>query len=218
MNTHPKPEEWMSFLYGEDSPSRHSELDAHLRACTECRQQVQTWRGSMAALDSWETPKAARSRVSAPLVRWAAAAVVVLGIGFAFGRITSSTTDDLHAMHAALRSEMETKLTAARAEFAQTLQQQRADLSETIHTIASETANQETRELFTKFAKVLDDERESDREAYLTALKTIEERRATDFAVLRKDLDTVAVNADDGLSRTQEQLMELATLAQPTGN
>ena len=47
------------------------------------------------------------------------------------------------------------------------------------------------------------------------ALKQIEEQRLTDYATLRTALDTVAVNADDGLSRAQEQLIELAAIARP---
>ena len=62
------------------------------------------------------------------------------------------------------------------------------------------------------------EQRDADRDVFVTALRNLEERRAAEFASLRKDLDTLAVNADDGLSRTQEQLMALASLTQSPSN
>lgn len=208
----------MSFLYTEDSPARHAELGAHLQGCAECRRQVQTWRGSMTALDAWAAPAARRRWAPAPAVRWAAAAVVVLSLGFGVGRVTSSANGEMKELAAALRSEMETKLASTREEFDRTLQQQRAEFVETVHAAAIDAAGEEAEELFARIARGIDERRQKDHEAYLAALRQVEERSVSDYATLRKDLNTVAVNADDGLSQTREQLIELAAFKQSPSN
>ncbi len=219
MKTHPNPEEWMSFLYREASPERSAELDAHLRQCGECQKRVAHWRGTLAALDTGRSPAITQSRRSAaPILRWAAAAALVLGIGFGAGRLTSSSSAELARLEMTLRTEMETKLAASRAELLASFDKRNAESGANIQTIASDAARREAESLLVKFAKSIDEQRDADRDVFVTALRNIEERRASEFASLRKDLDTLAVNADDGLSRTQEQLMELASMTQPPSN
>jgi len=72
-----------------------------------------------------------------------------------------------------------------------------------------------TEGLFARIVRVIDERRQNDQEAYLAALREVQERSLSDYATLRKDLNTVAVNTDDGLSQAREQLIELATLRQP---
>jgi anti-sigma factor RsiW len=214
MKAHPTPEEWMSFLYGEVSPARHAELGAHLQGCAGCRRQVQTWRGSMSALDAWTAPQPLRRRVSGPVMRWAAAAVVVLSVGFGAGRMSSSTDAQIGHVAAALRSEMDAKLASTREAFAQSLEQQRTGFAEAVHAAAIDASGEEAEQMFARLARLVEETRVSDQQAYLAALKQVEER----YAALRQDLDTVAVNADDGLSQTREQLVEIAALAQRPNN
>jgi len=214
MKTHPTPEEWMSFLYGEDSPARHAELGAHLHQCAECRGQVQAWRGSMTALDAWTEPPARRRWVPAPAVRWAAAAVVVLGLGIGLGRTTSSPSAEMRQLTAQLRNEMDTKFVSTREAFAQSLEQQRMEFTEAVQSAAMEARSDEAEQLLIRLAKLIEERREADQLTYLSALKQVEER----YAALRQDLDTVAVNADDGFSQTREQLVEIAALAQRPSN
>ena len=53
MKTHPTPEEWMEYLYGEmDSPQRKS-LETHLKACAPCRDKKIEFGGTMDSLDAW---------------------------------------------------------------------------------------------------------------------------------------------------------------------
>jgi hypothetical protein len=218
MKNHPTTEEWMSFLYGEDSPARHSELGAHLHQCGECRGQVQIWRGSMTALDAWAEPRPRRRWAFAPAVRWAASAAVVLGLGIGIGRMTSSAQADPKQLADALRAEMETRLASTRADFDRALQQQRGELTEAVHAAAVDAAGEEAEGLFARIARVIDERRQSDQEAYLAALRQVQERSLSDYATLRKDLNTVALNTDDGLSQAREQLIELATLKQSPSN
>ena len=219
MKTHPNSEEWMSFLYGEASPEDFSKLDAHLRQCGDCRKRVGQWRSSMAALDAWSPPVATlRRRSVVPVLRWAAAAAVVLGLGIGVGRMTVSSSARFQQLEMSLRTEMETRMAANRAEFAAALEKHSAGLGVNVQTVASQAATREAEQLLVKFAKSFDEQRDADRDVYVTALRNLEERRASEFASLRKDLDTLAVNADDGLSRTQEQLMELASMTQSPAN
>lgn len=215
MKTHPTPDEWMSFLYGEDAPVRHLELDSHLRDCAQCRQQVQQWRGSMHALDAWKVQPVRRRVLARPVAQWAAAAAVVLGLGFGLGRVTSTSVPDLAQIKAELRVEMEGRLTAAHEQFARVLQQQQIEFAQAVHAAAADTATEETQQLFENYAKALEGRLESDRAGYLAAFKQIDERRKNDVESLRQDVATLAVNADDGFTRTQEQLLQLAAAAQP---
>lgn len=211
MKTHPTPQEWMAFLYGEDSPARHAELGAHLHDCADCRRQVQTWRGSMAALNSWTMPQARqRTLFAVPAMRWAAAAVLMLGLGIGAGRLGSSANADVGRLAAELRSEMEARLASTHEAFSQTLQQQRVQFAEAAHAAALEATSDEAEQLFARLARLVEERREADQQTYLAALKQVEER----YAALRQDLNTVAVNADDGLTQTREQLVEIAALAQ----
>ena len=204
MKNHPTPEEWMSFLYGEDSPARHFELDGHL--------------SSMSALEAWAVPKRRTRWSPQPAVRWAAAAVLVLGLGFGIGRASSPSDAAIKQSHAAMQNEMKANLAAVQQEFAVSLLRQRAELAETIHAAVSQAASEETEDLFTRFARLLDERRQSDQQSYVAALNEIKALHLNSYSTLRQDLDTLAVNADDGLSRAQEQLMELATIARPGGN
>lgn len=219
MKTHPNSEEWMSFLYREASPERSAELDAHLRQCGECQERVAHWRGTLATLDAVRSPAMTRSRRSVvPIVRWAAAAALVLGIGFGAGRLTSSSSAEMARLEMAMRTEMEAKLAASRAELLASIDKRNEEMTPNIKSVASEAARREAESLLVKFARSIDEQRDAERDVFVTALRNLEERRATEYAALRKDLDTLAVNADDGLSRTQEQLMELASMTQPPLN
>src|SRR5438093_10084405 len=99
--THPNSEEWMSYLYGEVSTGEKSRLSAHLAGCAECSAKVSAWRGGMKSLDEWRLPAAGRARRPwQPMLKWAAAAAIVLGLGVAMGRLTSPALGDLRGLKA----------------------------------------------------------------------------------------------------------------------
>jgi len=88
---HPKPEEWVPYLYGETRPDTRRQLKAHLKACPECSREIQNWKQSLGRLDAWKVPALRRpGELFAPLLRLAAAATVLLSIGFGLGRFTAS--------------------------------------------------------------------------------------------------------------------------------
>ena len=91
---HPKPEEWVPYLFGETTAVARRELRAHLRECQQCRGEVDTWKRSLVKLDSW---KLSRVRLSSdmlfPVLKFAAAAAIMLAVGISIGRATAPKVD-----------------------------------------------------------------------------------------------------------------------------
>jgi len=187
--THPTPEDWMAHLYGETPAARRAALDSHLQQCASCAARVQDWRSGMASLDQWELPSAPRNPVARPFLRWAAAAAVILVLGFVCGRFSAGNT---RAAQAALQKDFEFRLAQAREEL-------RA---------AAATETQRALELF---AQAIEEKRAGDTATIVAALRQVDDRFAANLARLRRDLDTVAVVADGRLSDTQEQLYQLSS-------
>jgi len=100
---HPAREEWIAYLYDETAPAEKTALDAHAQSCPECRAHLESLQQTRAVLDEWQLPLARRrSFAGRSLARWAAAAAIVLCVGFAIGRSTASNSREV----AALRVEM----------------------------------------------------------------------------------------------------------------
>jgi len=91
---HPKPEEWVPYVFGEATGTAKRELRAHLRNCQQCRAEVDTWKRSLGRLDSW---KLSRFRFSSelmlPVFKFAVAAAIVLVVGISIGRATAPKVD-----------------------------------------------------------------------------------------------------------------------------
>src|SRR5208283_5190745 len=86
---HPKPEEWVPYVCGGVKPDVRRQLKAHLTECPECRDRVESWNRSLNRLDAWKLPAPNRVfELFAPVLKWAAAAALVLGAGFALGRFS----------------------------------------------------------------------------------------------------------------------------------
>jgi hypothetical protein len=186
---HPPAEQWMTWLYGESSPAEKTQIENHLRSCSECQAKVKVWRASATALDSWSLQPKHSHRLSRPTLKWAAAAAVVLVLGFGLGRLSSPATAQIDAARASLRQEMARQIDTARAD-----------------------AQQELAEI----AAAYEDKRVEESEAVSAALRKLDARWAAKYAALRRDLETVAVYTEDSLEDTQAKLVQLASFAQPT--
>jgi hypothetical protein len=175
---HPTKEEWMSFLYDELPDEKRIELRAHLKTCASCESQVARWQKMKLELGAWKLAATARKpQVVAPnAVKWAAAAVLMLGLGFGFGRF-SAPPPDLQKLQASVESQLR-----------QRLQQELATV------------------------------RTADRKEVIAMLRDIEEQRISDYTQLRQDLETVAVLADEKLSRTERALKQASLFAQTPVN
>ena len=184
----------MSFLYHEGEPDRHAEMHAHLQSCAECADRVNLWRGSMQALDQWPAPAYRRAVARRPAwLKWAAAAALAAGLGFGIGRAVQRPSVDLAALKAALARDFDARLAT---------------------TVASSSG--EVQRLLAEFMQAQDNRRSVDREEIVTALRQLDAKYAANIAALRSELETVAVNTQDGLLETHQQLGLLASYTQPS--
>src|SRR5215212_3026159 len=91
---HPNRNEWVPYVCGEATPDAVQTLNQHLAECADCRAVVENWRRTLQRLDAWQLPaRRSRRSVAGPVIKWAAAAALVLGIGFALGRAISPGPD-----------------------------------------------------------------------------------------------------------------------------
>jgi hypothetical protein len=212
---HPTREEWMSFIYGESSTAERKHLAAHLGACPDCRAQVDAWRGVRTALNAWPVRPAGRARsarrasawLGGPLLKWAAVAVLLLGAGFGLGQFASRSTDAEKVrarIEPQIRQEMRREMTEL--------------VSQQVRTAAAETltaANEQTRTLLANYASVVQARQNQDNQVIYATLRKVDTQRLADYILLKKQLDTVAVNTDDDLRRTRQQLIQLVDYQQP---
>jgi hypothetical protein len=197
---HPTQQEWVAYLYREVDSTTRSRLEVHLAGCENCRAQLDQWRRAQQHLDSWQPPKPTLKSSALPpfsrLVRWAAAALFMVALGFALGRSSSELSAETVA---ALRDELRGELTElVNAQFSETS-------SATLAAAQSHTAS-----AIREFVDLY----QSDRAAANQAISTAISRLDTAFLSLRKDLETVALNSDVGLRHTQQQLVRLADYTQ----
>jgi hypothetical protein len=183
----------MAFLYEEVAPEQKRELQSHLAQCAACAEQVKGWRSGMTALDEWSLPALRRApRRWQPMVKWAAAAAVVLAVGFAVGRQSSTSATEL----AALKTSV--------AQLTETVERDRQ-----LNTMnAATAANAEVLRLLDDYARLDENGRAEDRKTMALALQNFESR----LARLRAELETVAVNTQDSFQQTQEGLARLVSL------
>jgi anti-sigma factor RsiW len=205
---HPNRETWMSYLYDELSGSERKQAAAHLAECPECQAQVAAWRATTSALNAWKLPRRREGRpvFLQPVFQWAAAAVVVLSVGFGVGRLTAPAAN-VEQVRAALEPSLRRQL---QAEFLQTVRTELAQAS--ARTL--EASREETKQWLAGFASQVEQTRDEDRQAVRTALAALRQEQLTD----RRDLETVAVLTGAGLRQTQQQLVQLASypVATPT--
>jgi hypothetical protein len=196
---HPHSSEWMSFLYGECPPERRRDLEAHLAVCQTCAGQMQTWRSSMNALDDWPLPaKRHVRRQWVPTLKWAAAAAVVLAVGFGLGRQTSNARAEVAALKGSIAD-----LTAI------VEREHSLNLSNSLAMAA--TANTETLRLLGDYARLQQEQRAADQEVIKTAFRSFDLR----LGRVHSDLLTVAENTEAGFEQTHENLAQLASYSIP---
>lgn len=190
---HPAAAEWMAYLYDEVTPERKHDLTAHLAQCAACGEQVNEWRAGLGALDDWKLPKLRRPTSAwqpGTMFKWAAAAAVVLAVGFAVGRGSATNAQDI--------AELKTAVT---------------QLSEKVATAKNSTispaARAELVQLLADFSKLTEEQRTEDRRVVGLALREMDLR----LGKLRRELETVALNTENGFQQTKEGLTTLASYA-----
>ena len=200
---HPKPEEWAPYLFGEAGPVAGRRLKAHLATCPECRAHISGWKRSVERLDAWELPRTEPSRaLFAPALRWAVAALLVVGIGFGLGRLTAAPRVSSGELHALVAGEVRGELARA--------QRQTTNALAALETRRIQAADLQSRSLLQGFTEVLAQARAQDRQAVLALFRELEEQHTTAYVALRKDLETLASLTDDQLRQARFRLMEFA--------
>lgn len=195
---HPAPEHWAEYLYGEASPGTRARLEAHLRVCPDCQHQLARWQGVRAALDAWElpAPRPAPARTTPrEALRWAVAVLLVLGLGWWGGRLAAPPAPDLGALRTAIAEELRPTLEREfQARLDAALQAAEQHLAERVHALAAAWTA----------ARI------EDQQATLALYQRAERQRLSDYATLRRDLETVAIVGQKALGLTQQQLSQLA--------
>jgi hypothetical protein len=203
---HPSAEELMSWVYGEVTPRAQRQLGAHVKACVECRGQVEAWQGTMKVLDKLPAPAARKRFVMAP-VQWAAAAALLVGLGIVLGRFASST--DEAKLRAAMQKEMQQHVVAMRVELAREFAQGQGETMERLLAVHTE-------RLGSEFGDMLEQTRAEDRATYLLALKEVNARHDAEVATLKKGLEAIVALADYGFEATEQRFEQLAAATQNT--
>lgn len=194
---HPNRDEWAPYVFGETGGAEARRLEAHLESCGECAAEVAGWRRSLKALDSWSLPALPRQRnIVSPIFRWAVAAAIVLAAGIAAGRMTAS---DASAMRADIEASVKTALAE---QFQQALTRSEARL------VAM--AEENSRNLLRTFSESMEESRAEDQQEVLALLR--EQRQQADAwrAAMRRDLETVALSADQEFRQAKLALTQLA--------
>jgi anti-sigma factor RsiW len=184
---HPNREELIEFLYAELGPDRQSELAGHLVACSECRARLESWRRAQRALQEWTLP----SR-SAPAAQSLPGAPGRRALVWAAAAAVLLLAGFAVARMVAPRPDV----AALRAAIAQDVRREfQAELSRYASAQAASQAHYQ--------------------DAMTKALGQLEAQRLVDYAGLRRDVETVAVHAENELLNTRQDLSRLAGLAQP---
>lgn len=194
--THPAPEHWAEYLYDEASPQTRARLQSHLRNCPDCQRQLAQWQDARAALDAWKLPAFRPARpVARETVRWAVAALLMLGLGWWGGRLVAPPAPDLGTARTAVAEELRPLL---EREFQNRLE------------AALQAAEQRHIERVQALAAAWAAARTEDQQTTLALYQRAERQRLSDYATLRRDLETVAIVAQDAIGLTQQQLSHLA--------
>lgn len=191
---HPTREEWMSYLYDELSDEQRAGLKLHLAACAECGAELKAWQGVAREMDRWRMPPRKRITRGGVFVRWAAAAAVILLAALSASRVVA-LTNEVKQLRAEVRNPGKGDLNSALAQISEA---------------AVRSANIEAQTLVAALAQRLEEQRLADQKATLAALQNLAARHTEDIAVMRKELETVAVFTEAGLQRAQNQLTALA--------
>lgn len=236
MKNHPTQEQWMEYLYGEMESTARKSLETHVKACAPCREKQGELSGTLDALDAWrvELPEkhslaAARNRFQ-PVVKWAAAAALLVTTGFAAARYSQPQVD-VAALKAEISAEVKSEVqapldvkvdealaAAAEQVVAVTREQMKLEMAAQLQEMTLRTRNdallavqEELEELQLHLATVREDERKT----LNAALKKVELQWLAQLRTIREDLERVAVFSDESHRSAQRQLVQLAGYTQP---
>lgn len=226
----------MEYLYDEmDSPGRTA-LETHLKACVPCREKQVELSGAMDSLDAWRVQVPEKVSLKAgvnrfqPVVKWAAAAALLVTTGFAAARF-SQPQIDLTALKTQISAEVQSEVqkplelkmdatieAAAQQAVANAREQLEMEVAARIQETALRARSDALlamREQLGELQLHLATVREEDRKALNAALKKVENQWLAQLRTIREDLERVAVFSDESYRSAQRQLVQLASYTQP---
>jgi hypothetical protein len=165
--------------------------------------------------------KAAKS-----LIKIAAAAVLLIAAGYATGRLSAPRAPDMEQIRAALEPAIRQKLLDETKQYMQLglanayirikdelSQQYRQELNRVaLQSVAA--SNAVTNELLTQLVESFNEAQSQDRQRIATALGQIESRRRQDRTDLSNALATLAVQTEDELMRTKQDMAQFLSNTQ----
>jgi hypothetical protein len=210
--SHPTKEQWMSYCYRESNARERAELAAHLRSCPQCAATMDAWQETRTDLNVFRLHRTRRAKgqIFMPMVLKWAAVIALLASVFGLGK-WSSTSRNFEAFRAKLEPELRAEF---RAEFSQLLQN---EIEKTRGSMAA-ASDERAKELLKAFASETNARQKKELQALYAAMARIDSQRTSDYAVLKSELDALAINADAELRTTDQHLHELATFAQSTAS
>ena len=169
-----------------------------------------------------EGPKAAKS-----LIKIAAAAVLLITAGYATGRLAAPRSPDMEQIRAALEPKIRQNLLDETKQYVQLglangyirikdelSQQYRQDLGRVaLQSVAA--SNAVTNELLTELIESINEAQNHDRQWVAAALKQIESKRQQDRTELTNALATLALQTEDELIRTKQDLAHFLSYTRP---
>jgi hypothetical protein len=205
---HPTHEDWGLYLFGEAPPELNRKLKAHLNECGQCADEIAAMQRTMRKLDAWEVPPASRQiRRLEPLLKFAMAAAIVLGVGIGVGRLTPPPTVDVGQLRTELRASLLAESQAAN-------DQVMSDCRQLVASTEARLAQQQevAMRLFGRqLIEAVNTGRDQDRGAIQAAFDQFKQQREADYVSLRRDLETVASSTDQQLQLARVKLYELAS-------
>lgn len=180
---HPTEQDWMAFLYHEGSIQDRHEWQQHLASCPACQQTVRKWREVMGGLTAWGiTGQPKTYQRRFAWLKMAAAAMLAIGLSFMAGLRTGWSRPPAEQLMAQLEPEIRTRLQ----------QQLASDL---------------TRQLSAEWQSALD----KTRTQIGDDLRQYQSQQLTAYALLRRDLENLAVATQTAIGRTYLQLGQLTS-------
>lgn len=117
---HLTSEDWASYLYGELPPEEKQEWISHLKDCGDCRAELEKWQSIQQHLNQWQLPPSTKpNNIRMPSLRWAIAAMALIGISFLFGYLSGPRVPSTDRLVAEVRRELESDLIKAKKELVQ---------------------------------------------------------------------------------------------------
>ena len=192
---HPSEQAWMEYLYDEMTSAERSALETHVKECPPCREKRDGLQGTQRSLDEWRVVVPAKHELIKgwqPVVKWAAAAVLVVTTAFAAGRMGRPALD-VEALQARISKPIEEKVLAESQRAAVAAEEKMRAEFRAVAEKAMADAAASTKKQLEEMTAMLATLREQDKAAFATLLEEYESERLAEYIKFRTDLEKVAL-------------------------